>query len=65
MGAIDKRVMNLDQLPLEPFTRGTTFASRSVRIGPLLGARDLGEGGLRHITRATDARDCWDGEPGT
>lgn len=42
MGTIDKRVINLDQLPLEPFTQGSLFASRSVRIGPLLGARDLG-----------------------
>ena len=39
---IAQRVVNIDELKLEPFEHGTRFASRSVRIGPLLGAKDLG-----------------------
>lgn len=42
MGVIDKRVVNLDELKLERFVKGDKFASDSVRIGPLLGAKDLG-----------------------
>ena len=42
MGVIDNRVVNLDELKLEHFEKGDKFASDSVRIGPLLGARDLG-----------------------
>ncbi|HTV79888.1 MAG TPA: cupin domain-containing protein [Steroidobacteraceae bacterium] len=42
MTVIDSRVVNLDELKLEPFTRGEKFASAAVRIGPLIGARDLG-----------------------
>ena len=42
MGVIDKRVVNLDELKLERFAKGDKFASASVRIGPLLGASDLG-----------------------
>lgn len=42
MGTIDQRVKNLDELPLEPFTQGDRFASRSARIGPLVGAHALG-----------------------
>ncbi len=39
---IASRVVNVDELTLEPFEHGDKFASRSVRIGPLLGAKDLG-----------------------
>jgi uncharacterized cupin superfamily protein len=39
---IDKRVVNLDELELEPFEKGSKYASRSARMGPLLGAKDLG-----------------------
>jgi uncharacterized cupin superfamily protein len=42
MNMIDKRVINLDQLKLEHFAKGEKFESKSVRIGPLLGAKDLG-----------------------
>jgi uncharacterized cupin superfamily protein len=42
MSVIDSRVRNIDDLPLEHFTRGDKFESRSARIGPLVGARDLG-----------------------
>jgi uncharacterized cupin superfamily protein len=42
MGVIGKRVVNLDELKLERFVKGDKFASDSVRIGPLLGAKDLG-----------------------
>ncbi len=39
---IEKRVVNIDQLELEHFEKGDQFASDSVRIGPILGAKDLG-----------------------
>ena len=39
---IDSRVININDLKLEHFTKGDTFESSSVRIGPLLGAKDLG-----------------------
>jgi uncharacterized cupin superfamily protein len=39
---IDTRVVNIDELTLEPFEKGSTYAAKSARIGPLLGARDLG-----------------------
>ncbi len=42
MGVIDSRVVNIEQLKLEPFAKGDAFECRAVRIGPLLGARDLG-----------------------
>ncbi len=42
MGAIDSRVVNLDELRLEHFSQGPAFEADEVRIGPLLGARDLG-----------------------
>jgi uncharacterized cupin superfamily protein len=42
MSAIEKRVVNLDELKLEHFAKGEKFESESVRIGPLLGAKDLG-----------------------
>lgn len=40
--AINSRVINIDELKLEHFTHGDKFESRSARIGPLLGAKDLG-----------------------
>ena len=42
MGVIEKRVVNLDELKLEKFEKGDKFAASSARIGPLLGAKDLG-----------------------
>jgi uncharacterized cupin superfamily protein len=42
MSAVESRVINLDQLKLEHFEKGGTFESDSVRIGPLLGAKQLG-----------------------
>ena len=39
---IEKRVVNLDELELESFEKGSKFASRFKRIGPLVGAKDLG-----------------------
>jgi uncharacterized cupin superfamily protein len=37
-----KNVVNLDELVLESFEKGSAYASRSARIGPRVGARDLG-----------------------
>ncbi len=42
MSIIDKRVVNIDQLELEHFEKGDKFACDAVRIGPVIGARDLG-----------------------
>ena len=42
MSVIDDRVTNIDQLKLEHFEQGEMFACDAVRIGPLLGAKDLG-----------------------
>ncbi|HQR19223.1 MAG TPA: cupin domain-containing protein [Burkholderiaceae bacterium] len=42
MSVIAARVVNIDELKLEHFAEGATFESNAVRIGPLLGARDLG-----------------------
>jgi uncharacterized cupin superfamily protein len=42
MGVIDSRVVNIEQLKLEHFAKGDKFECRSARIGPLLGAKDLG-----------------------
>ena len=39
---IDQRVVNLDELPLEQGSQGDKFAWSSARIGPSLGAKDLG-----------------------
>jgi uncharacterized cupin superfamily protein len=39
---IDSRVVNIDELALERFERGAQFAGESVRVGRLLGAKDLG-----------------------
>src|SRR5512144_202513 len=42
MGVIDSKVVNIDQLKLQHFEKGDTFECHAVRIGPLLGAKDLG-----------------------
>ena len=42
MSVIDARVVNLADLKLEHFSKGADFESRSARIGPTLGAKDLG-----------------------
>jgi uncharacterized cupin superfamily protein len=42
MRLIDTKVVNLDELTLEHFEKGDKFASDAVRIGPRLGAKDLG-----------------------
>ena len=42
MSVIDLRVANIEDQKLEHFTQGNSFESRSVRLGPLLGAKDLG-----------------------
>jgi uncharacterized cupin superfamily protein len=40
--AIDQRVVNVDELPLQHFRQGVQFESHSERVGPLVGARELG-----------------------
>lgn len=40
--AIDQRVVNIDELTLEHFEQGSRFETRARRVGPLLGARQLG-----------------------
>jgi uncharacterized cupin superfamily protein len=42
MRTIDQRVVNLDELQLEHGSNGDRFEWRSARIGPKLGAKDLG-----------------------
>jgi len=42
MGVIDSRVLNIDELKLEHFAKGDKYESRGARMGPLLGAKDLG-----------------------
>lgn len=42
MSVINDRVLNIDELKLEHFEQGEKFACDAVRIGPLLGAKDLG-----------------------
>lgn len=42
MSVIAARVLNIDELKLEHFEKGEKFACDAVRIGPLLGAKDLG-----------------------
>jgi uncharacterized cupin superfamily protein len=39
---IDSKVINIDELKLEHFAKGDKFECSAVRIGPLLGAKDLG-----------------------
>ena len=40
--AVKDRVINIDELPLEHFVQGGKYESRAARIGPLIGAKDLG-----------------------
>jgi len=42
MRVIDTKVVNVDELTLEHFAKGDKFGGASARIGPLLGAKDLG-----------------------
>ena len=42
MSVISQRVVNIDQLKLEKFEQGDKFATNFARIGPLIGAKDLG-----------------------
>ena len=42
MKTIDSKVINIDELTLEHFAKGDKFESDAARIGPLLGAKDLG-----------------------
>jgi len=40
--AIGDRVINIDQLELEHFKQGDKFETHAVRVGPRIGAKDLG-----------------------
>ena len=40
--AVKDRVVNIDELELEHFTQGDKFETRALRIGPRIGAKDLG-----------------------
>jgi uncharacterized cupin superfamily protein len=42
MSVINSRVININDLKLESFEQGQKFAGRFARIGPMLGAKDLG-----------------------
>ncbi len=42
MSVIATKVVNIDELRLEHFEKGERFACDAVRVGPLVGARDLG-----------------------
>jgi uncharacterized cupin superfamily protein len=42
MNVIDTRVVNIDDVKLEHFAKGDRYEGHSARLGPLLGARDLG-----------------------
>ena len=42
MSVIESRVVNVDELKLEHFVKGDKFESAFARIGPLIGAKDLG-----------------------
>ncbi len=42
MSVIADKVINIDELKLEHFEKGDKFACHAVRVGPLLGAKDLG-----------------------
>ena len=42
MSTIESKVVNLEELKLEDFKKGEDYESRCARIGPLLGAKDLG-----------------------
>ena len=42
MSFIAAKVINIDELKLERFETGEKFACNATRVGPLLGAKDLG-----------------------
>ena len=42
MAVIDSRVVNIDDLALKRFAQGDTYECNAARMGPLLGAKDLG-----------------------
>jgi uncharacterized cupin superfamily protein len=42
MGTIDSRVLNVEDLKLEHFKKGELYESHCARLGPQLGAKDLG-----------------------
>src|SRR3984885_6857875 len=42
MSVINSRVVNIDALKLEHISKGEKFEGNTARIGPLLGAKDLG-----------------------
>jgi uncharacterized cupin superfamily protein len=42
MSVIAQKVVNVDELTLEPFSQGEKFAGAGARVGSLLGAKDLG-----------------------
>ncbi len=42
MSVIASRVVNIDELKLEHFEQGAKFRSDCARVGPLIGAKDLG-----------------------
>jgi uncharacterized cupin superfamily protein len=42
MSVVASRVINIDELKLDHFSHGDKFESSSQRIGPLVGAKDLG-----------------------
>jgi uncharacterized cupin superfamily protein len=42
MSIIDDKVVNIDELKLDHFAKGDTYECDAVRIGPLLGAKNLG-----------------------
>ncbi len=42
MSIINSRVINIDEVKLEHVEKGDKFECNAVRIGPLLGAKDLG-----------------------
>src|SRR4051812_3167643 len=42
MSVIDSRVVNIDNVELEHFEKGDNYECRAVRLGPLVGAKQLG-----------------------
>jgi len=42
VSVINSRVVNIEDLPLEHFQKGSGFESHCVRIAPLVGGKDLG-----------------------
>jgi len=42
MSVVASRVVNIDELKLEHFAQGEKFAADFARVGPMLGAKDIG-----------------------